>query len=227
VASSDPAGPRGFGNTLLGFTSLISHELKQPLASMRMVLELALIKPREAERYRETIEQALEQTDRLVRLVDDLRDYAEAETQSADVADLGAELENLASWWRSLAEACEVRLETSFRGLKARGSREKISSALLKIGNYLVEQTRGGSVSMRSESGDGNRLSFACTGAAISAADLRYQFELFSGITIDRHRRAEVQLAAAHRILEACGGTTEVESNGSDLGVTITFVLET
>ena len=54
-----------------GFVSDVSHELRSPLAALRMELELALTAPEEADTA-ETLRPILDNTDRLAAVVDDL-----------------------------------------------------------------------------------------------------------------------------------------------------------
>lgn len=54
------------------FASHAAHELRSPLAALRGELELALRRPRTEEAYREAIAEALDDTDRLIQLAEDL-----------------------------------------------------------------------------------------------------------------------------------------------------------
>jgi signal transduction histidine kinase len=54
------------------FVASAAHELRGPLAAMRAELEVTLRRPRPAEEYREALEGALEETDRLTALAEHL-----------------------------------------------------------------------------------------------------------------------------------------------------------
>jgi signal transduction histidine kinase len=54
------------------FTAEAAHELRTPVTSLRLALDLALRHPRTAEAYREALAEASESTDRLQRLVEGL-----------------------------------------------------------------------------------------------------------------------------------------------------------
>lgn len=67
------------------FVSNISHELRTPLATMITELELASIKPRTENAYRETINLALSDAKKLARLSNDLLDFAKASYDQAEI----------------------------------------------------------------------------------------------------------------------------------------------
>ena len=96
------------------FYSAASHELRTPLQALSGHLELALNKERPAEEYRHSLEEAREQTKRLIRLTQDLlllnrlETSSQAKLQSLDLADY---CENAWVLFRPLAE--KKRLEVS------------------------------------------------------------------------------------------------------------------
>ena len=76
------------------FTADASHELRSPLTALRGELELALRRDRSPEEYRRVIDSALEETERLTRLVADLLTLARSDAgamrprlQETDVAE--------------------------------------------------------------------------------------------------------------------------------------------
>jgi two-component system, OmpR family, sensor kinase len=77
------------------FVSNAAHELRSPLTAIRGELELALRRPRDTEEYKKAIEEALDSTNRLVTLAEDLLALARTgvvpasqEAQSLSVAQL-------------------------------------------------------------------------------------------------------------------------------------------
>lgn len=68
------------------FVSNISHELRTPLSAIVTELELSLIRQRSNEEYQATIERALNDTKRLVRLSNGLLDLAKASYDQTEIA---------------------------------------------------------------------------------------------------------------------------------------------
>ena len=89
------------------FYSAASHELRTPLQALSGHLELALNKERPAEEYRHSLEEAREQTKRLIRLTQDLLLLNRLETTSqakSQALDLSDYCENAWVLFRPLAD---------------------------------------------------------------------------------------------------------------------------
>jgi hypothetical protein len=61
----------------------LTHRLSQPLTALRGVIELTLLAERKTEEYCGALQQALDQTDRIVQLVVSLREFAESAIPSS------------------------------------------------------------------------------------------------------------------------------------------------
>lgn len=66
------------------FTADASHELRSPLTALRGELELALRRERDPEEYRRVIASALEETERLTRLAEDLLTLARSDAEAIE-----------------------------------------------------------------------------------------------------------------------------------------------
>src|SRR5260370_40624549 len=77
------------------FVAAASHELRTPIALLRTELELALRRPRSQDELRFALGSALEETERLSRLADDLLLLARAEEGSLPLRRQRADLEGL------------------------------------------------------------------------------------------------------------------------------------
>lgn len=66
------------------FTADASHELRSPLTALRTELELALRSDREVEEYRRVVASALEETERLGELLDDLLTLARSDARAIE-----------------------------------------------------------------------------------------------------------------------------------------------
>lgn len=67
------------------FVSNVSHELRTPMAALMGGLEVALLKDRSAETYRKTIEEALTDAEKVVKLSEGLLNLARASYQSEQI----------------------------------------------------------------------------------------------------------------------------------------------
>lgn len=74
------------------FVSHAAHELRSPLAALRGELELALRHPRSADSYRAAIAEALDDTNRLVNLAQDLLALARLEVSASPAASASVSL---------------------------------------------------------------------------------------------------------------------------------------
>lgn len=97
------------------FVANAAHELKTPIAVLKSTLQLALQRPRDAEEYRQQLEQALEDVGRLETLTHSLLRLARAEQlqqgqqrSNLPLVDVAASCEQAAERWRPVAEVKSV-----------------------------------------------------------------------------------------------------------------------
>lgn len=67
------------------FVSNVSHELRTPMAALTAELDLALLKERTPEQYQTAISNALQDSHRIVKLIDGLLNLAKADYQSEQI----------------------------------------------------------------------------------------------------------------------------------------------
>lgn len=97
------------------FTANASHELRTPLALLRTELEVALMRPREAAEYRETLERMHQVAIDMSGLIDTLLTIARADAGSEVMrmlpVDLRSLVTNIAEEWSPIASRLSLRLE--------------------------------------------------------------------------------------------------------------------
>ena len=100
------------------FVANAAHELKTPIAVLKSTLQLALQRPRDAEEYRQQLEQALDDAGRLETLTHSLLRLARAEQLqqgsqrgSLQMIDVAASCEQSAERWRPVAETKSVSIK--------------------------------------------------------------------------------------------------------------------
>lgn len=204
------------------FSADASHELQTPLTILKGELEVALRHPRTPEEYQAALRSALEETDRIARLVDGLLLLARAESgmlrmdlQPMDLAELVEEvyrrIETLAG-----SRSIDLRLGAA-EPVVIRGDRERLGRLLLNLAENAVKYTEpGGHVTLALRRlGDRAELSVSDTGKGIAPEECERIFQPFyrvlsSDLSIEGG--AGLGLSIARSIAAAHGGSIEVES---------------
>lgn len=236
---------RRFADAQQRFAADASHELRTPLTILRGEMELALARPRSLETYQATLASAVEEIDRMSRIVEGLsflahRDAGQMATppllESVNMLDLSrivvADFYNQA---RDKEVALTLRVSApsadgaSPQGsMWASGSRDQLQQLLGNlIDNALKYTAPQGAVMVevaRETENDGASdliaLHVIDTGTGIAPGDLPHVFERFW--RADRARRAGgngLGLAICMQIARAHGGTLSAQSEwgrGSD-----------
>ena len=116
------------------FVADASHELRTPLATLKTELEVALRQPRSPAELEHAIDSAAEETDRLVRLAENLLLVARSDqgalTVARDPIAVDVLLAEVAERFRSRAEAAGRIVDVEDSGAKLAGERERLDQAL-------------------------------------------------------------------------------------------------
>lgn len=210
------------------FVAEASHELRTPLALLKTELELALRRPRSAEELQAALASAAEDTDRLVRLANDLLLLA-----SADEGGLRVATERIAV--RDLLKTVAGRFSASAHGrpvvvaatddLTLDADRVRLEQALGNLVDNALRHGRG-AVRLEAQPRDGGVvLRVRDEGEGFPAAFLPQAFERFSRPDESRSAPgAGLGLALVRAIVEAHGGSASVEP-GDGAGASVILVL--
>ena len=102
------------------FSADLAHELRTPIANMMGEAQVALSRDRSSAEYRETIESAIGECERLSGIVDNLLFVARAEAAREPVArkqfDARAAVEKIAAFYETIAEDRHVAINCSGQG---------------------------------------------------------------------------------------------------------------
>jgi two-component system OmpR family sensor kinase len=133
------------------FVADASHELRTPLATLKTELEVALRRPRSAAELEGALASAAEETDRLVRLAENLLLVARSDqgalTVARDPISVDALFAEVAGRFRSSAEAAGRVVEVEEdSGTELAGDRERLQQAL---GNLVDNALRHGAGAVR------------------------------------------------------------------------------
>ncbi len=212
------------------FVADASHELRTPLALLKTELELALRKPRTAPELEQALKSAASETDRLVRLAEDLLVLAQADDgrlplrrDSVRAADLLGAVQEA---FRRRTEAAGRTIEDEPADeLALDADRVRLEQAL---GNLVDNALRHGSGAVRLSAVDRNgrvELHVLDEGEGFPPAFLPHAFERFGRADEARTSRgAGLGLALASAIAEAHGGSAHAvnrEGGGADVWLSI------
>jgi heavy metal sensor kinase len=205
------------------FSTDVSHELRTPLTVIRGQLEVALMTASTEKQYREAIETALSNVERLSGIVRTLLQLSQAESgQMAlqkEVFDIAERTRAAAEQFRPLAEANRVSI--SYRGPERSGifaDPVQIERMLLNLMSNAVKYTESGgaiNVSLRELPGSLLEIEVRDTGVGIPKEAQPHIFERLYRVRREGQSGNEgygLGLSFVKWIIEAHGGTIALES---------------
>lgn len=216
------------------FVTDASHELRSPLSNLRGTIEVALRRPRTESEYRETLQVALNETERLSRLASELLLLSRAdsgqmplERRRCDLAHLAVDSVH-AHEFRARAAGVRLCLDIpSNAPLDADPDRLRQAIDNL-LDNALRYAPAGSAISVTVESGEGVwTLGVRDRGPGIDPTHLPHLFERFYRADPARARAsggAGLGLSIVRAIVDAHGGAASVASQPGD-GATFTLTL--
>jgi signal transduction histidine kinase len=210
----------------------VSHDLRTPLTRLRGTAELALGAEPDVDRYREALADCVEESDRVLVMLNTLMDISEAESgamplrrETVDLRDVAARAIDL---YRDVADAKEVTLEagpgTAAPVLADPVRVEQVAANL--IDNAVKYTPPGGRVTVLTQTIDGRGLlRVRDTGIGIPPPELpRIWDRLFRGDRSRTTRGLGLGLSLVKAIVEAHGGSVVVASEpgkGSEFTVSL------
>jgi heavy metal sensor kinase len=216
------------------FSADASHELQTPLTILRGELEVALRAPRTPDEYRRVLASALEESERIARLVEGLLLLSRADAgvlrmdrRPVDLAQLAGDVcEDI----RVLADARGVSLTVApLPSVTIQGDREHLRRLLLNLLDNGIKYTpAGGRVSLTlAREGGWAVLRVSDTGIGLSEADQERIFQRFyraPAAVSQGEEGSGLGLCIARSIAEAHDGCIEVDSTPGK-GTTLTVSL--
>ncbi len=214
------------------FNQDISHELKTPLTILKGELEVTLKKSRTPEEYEGILFSALEEIDKIRRILDNLLLLARYDSKemasAAQPVDLNLLMEKVAAHMKILADQKQIQINYLQNGTTViNGHENQLRRLFINLIDNAIKYTpqRGRVALTLSRDNDLAVVEVSDSGIGIPDNELPYIFERF--YRVDKARSSEgfgLGLSIAKSIAQAHQGDIKVRSH-TGLGTTFTVFL--
>ena len=210
------------------FSSDIAHELRTPINNLMGETQVALSRPRSAEDYRGVLESAVEEFERLSRMIESMLFLARADGAESVIApaplDARQELEKVAEFYQLVADESSVRIECHGQSA-VWADPQLLRRAINNLVSNALRYTRNGQVirlEAHSHADGATTISVMNPGVGISAAHLPRIFDRFYRADVAREHTSEgagLGLSIVRMIMQLHGGTVTVSSEVDELTI--------
>jgi signal transduction histidine kinase len=198
----------------------VAHDLRTPMTRLRAVAETAIQAGGSAETCREALADCLEESERVLRMMNTLMDISEAETGTMQLAmepvNLPELMDKVIELYRYVAEDKNIVVKTAYpRDLHLTADRDRLSQALGNLlDNALKYTPPGGQVELGAHAGDGRiMIRVKDSGPGIAPEDIPKIWDrLFRGDKSRSQRGLGLGLSLVKAIIKAHKGQVEVSS---------------
>jgi signal transduction histidine kinase len=207
-------------NSMKEINDNIAHDLRSPLARIRGIAEMSLLKETSVDAFRDMAVSTIEECDALIDMINTMLDITEAEAGVNGAKDEEFELVALileaCELFRPITEEKKINLKTDLpESLMFKSDRKKMQRIVTNLLENAIKFTPAdGTVAVSAAAQNGEiRIDFVDTGVGISESDLPHIFERF--YRCDRSRSqggVGLGLSLVKAYTESINGTIEVES---------------
>lgn len=202
------------------FIGDVAHELKTPIANLRSSLEIGLQKRRNNDEYKEIIQQAISETDRISSTLRNILDLAWSETpndqKKAEKFNLSQLLEELCEISQKMTTQKEIKTFFDIeKNVHLIGYKDKLARALLNIIENAVKYTpTNGKIEVEMETIHNKAIiSVKDTGVGIADDEQQKIFERFyRGVKTDKIFGSGLGLAISRSMINLHNGEIKVNS---------------
>ncbi len=202
-------------------TDNVAHDLRGPITRIRGLAESSLLSGEEGDSWREAAGAVVEESDRLVEMINTMLEISRAEAGVLEIArapvDLGEIVAAAGELFQPLAEEKGIDLESSYpeEALLVPGDKGRLQRAVANLLDNAIKFTpAGGRVELQARREEGKaKIQVKDTGSGIDPFDLPRIFERF--YRGEKSRSSEgngLGLSLARAVVRAHGGEIEVES---------------
>lgn len=211
------------------FLAVLSHELRNPLAPIRNVVQV-LVQQAASQPFLQHACGMLERNVRvLTRLVDDLLDFSRIAAGKVEInkelVEVSVIMERGAEMARPLIEARSHQFMVNLpkEGMWLEGDSVRLEQAIMNLLTNAAKYTEEGGKIWLSAKQEGNQVAIHVrdTGIGIEPNMLEQIFEMFTQVDTSLHRThggLGIGLSIVKKIVELHGGTVEVRSGGRGAG---------
>lgn len=198
----------------------IAHDLRSPLARIRGIAEMNLLKERSIDEYKEMASGTIEECDALISMINTMLEITETEAgvsgNEEEEVELSALIREACELFRPTAEEKKIQLKTDLpESLVCQSHRKKMQRIVTNLLENAIKYTPpDGSVVVSATAYDEEiRIEFKDTGIGISETDLPHIFQRFYRCSRSRSEGGVgLGLSLAKAYTESLKGTIDVDS---------------
>jgi signal transduction histidine kinase len=203
------------------FNADVAHELRTPLAGIQSTLEVCLFRNRESAEYRQAMEDCLQITRTMNKLIDTFLllskvDSGQIAFQMEDIP-VGKTIDRIWQCFTDKARDKRIIFEnTVLSGAVGRSDKDHLGTILLNVLENAVAYTDpGGRIwAAADRDGDQIRLRISNTGCTLTKEDAEQVFDFFwrkSSSRTDAGSHCGIGLSVARKMAEALGISIEID----------------